>query len=84
MDQWPDAAKEVIAFQVNHLVLLALDAAESDTYMRRSLIAGAGRGVFAARDFVAGEYILPFFGQVIYHDLGTAVYQSDPDVTVRR
>lgn len=65
MDQWPDAAKEVIAFQDNHLVLLALDAAESDTDVRRSSIAGARRGVFAARDFVAGEYILPFYGQVI-------------------
>lgn len=77
VDFWPAAAADILAYGVDHRALLAVDAAASDTYVRRSSIAGAGRGLFAARDFLEGELILPFYGQVVYHDLDAAAYEAD-------
>lgn len=52
--------------------LLEADAAASGTFVRASTNPGAGLGVFATRPLVEGAAILPFFGQLVYHDLQVA------------
>ncbi|KAK1866197.1 hypothetical protein I4F81_008717 [Pyropia yezoensis] len=77
VDFWPAAAADILAYGVDDRALLAVDAAATDTYVRRSSIAGAGRGLFAARAVLEGELLLPFYGQVVYHDLDAAAYEAD-------
>lgn len=79
--EWPFRAAAALADRVDHVALAAVDAAGSGTYIKRSSIKGAGRGV--ARALTPGEYILPFFGQMAYQHLDDAVYQADPLLDVR-
>lgn len=76
VDQWPAAPATVLASGDDHRALAAVDAACSGTYVQRSSIPGAVRGVFAARAFATGECVLPFFGQIVYHDLDDDAYRG--------
>lgn len=75
LDQWPSGAASFYE-RVDSAVLLAADAAGNDVEIRPSTVPGGGRGVFALRDFVEGERILPFCGTLIYEDLSVAATSS--------
>lgn len=76
LDKWPvDAA--TFFFGVDPGVLLAADAGGNDVEVRTSTIPGAGQGVFALRDFVKGERILPFWGVLVFEDLSDAASSRD-------
>lgn len=64
--------------------LLQVDCDANDIFVAPSTIEGAGRGVFAARDFAVGEHILPLTGQIVYDDLTPALTSADPSLAVRR
>lgn len=72
--EWPTGAAEVLVRELEVLdeaglsFLLQADASASGTVVRQSSIPGAGLGVFATRSVRVGERILPFYGQVVYHD----------------
>lgn len=83
LDQWPSDA---VAFfhEVDPEALLAADAAGNDVEIRTSTIPGAGRGVFALRDFVKGERILPFWGFLVFEDLSAAAASNDDQEQQKR
>lgn len=58
--------------------LLEIDAAASGTLVADSSVDGGGKGVFATRDFEVGQTILPFTGQIVYHNLQHAAWSKDP------
>lgn len=79
-DFWPTTAQNSLS-QVDPAMLLAADAMGNDVRVSPSTVAGGNRGVFALRRFEVGEHILPFFGQVVHHDLDFAA--SSPVEEVR-
>lgn len=68
---WPAAAQNILR-QFDPDVLLAADARGNGVRVAASTIPGGDRGIFADRRFDVGERFLPFFGQVIHHDLDYA------------
>lgn len=84
VDLWPRPAANFLSARVDHRALAAVDAASSGTYVQWSSIAGAGRGLFAAREFAVAEVILPFFGQVVYHDMDDSFYANDSSAVGRK
>lgn len=68
---WPLVAQSTF-LQVDPGVLLAADAAGNGVRVGASTVIGGNRGIFALRQFEVGERLLPFFGQVIHHDLDFA------------
>lgn len=74
VDSWRASELDVFyAGQVNGS-LLQTDAAAYGTVVAPSAV--HGRGVFATRELEAGHRILPFFGQVVYHNLERAALTS--------
>lgn len=73
--RWPPSAVNVLRREMlvlgetGQARLLEADAEASGTTVRRSTVSGAGLGVFATRTLAVGDEILPFFGQIVYHDL---------------
>lgn len=77
--EWPLTAVNFLD-QADDDVLLAADAAGNDVRVGISTVPGAGRGVFALRDFQAGETLLPFWGPLVYEDLSAAALSGDPEL----
>lgn len=71
LDAWPSSAQAFYQ-NVDSDVMLAADAAGNDVEIRPSAVPGAGDGVFALRNFVKGERILPFWGPLVYEGLYAA------------
>lgn len=75
LHDWPPAAVDVLQSQMRVLGetgqsrLLEADAEANGTTVLPSTVPGAGLGVFATRQLSVNEHILPFFGQLVYHDL---------------
>lgn len=75
LHKWPVAAVDIlrreqaVIGETGCARLLEADAEASGTVVGPSTVPGAGLGLFAARDMAQGEVILPFFGQLVYHDL---------------
>lgn len=79
---WTEAELSVLLAEERTGSLLAADARASGTYVAPSDV--HGRGVFAARNISAGEQILPFYGQLVFHDLEVATPPSDARVSTAR
>lgn len=75
LHKWPAAAVDVlrreqaVIGETGHPRLLEADAEAVGTFVASSTVPNAGLGLFAARALKKGEVILPFFGQIVYHDL---------------
>lgn len=75
VDEWPDAVIQILRAErdvlglTGQVRLLEADAEASETVVQPSTVRHAGLGVFATRDFEVGHHFLPFFGQLVYHDL---------------
>lgn len=79
LSDWPCAA---VAFmrQIDDDVLLAANAAGNDVRVGTSTIPGAGKGVFALRDFDVDETTMPFWGTLVYKDLSAAAVSNVPEL----
>lgn len=84
VDHWPRPAANFLIARVDHRAIAAVDAEASGTYVQRSSVAGAGRGLFAARELTVGEVILPFFGQVVFRDMDDSFYANDSSAVGRK
>lgn len=90
VDEWPRDAVQVLVRELDVLnesglgFLLQADAAACGTEVRRSTIAGAGLGVFATREFTVGERLLPFYGQLVYHDLQVPARSGSARLATKR
>lgn len=83
LDQWPLGGVSAL-LRADTEDLLQVDCDYNDVFVARSTIEGAGRGVFAARDFAIGDRILPMTGQIVYDDLTAALTSADPSLAIRR
>lgn len=63
--------------------LLEADAEANGVVVQQSTVPGAGLGVFATRAFSAGDELLPFFGQLVYHDLQVPARSTRPRTSER-
>lgn len=77
VDFWHPSELDVLYAGQEDGSLLQTDAAASGTVVAPSTV--HGRGVFATRRLNVGRRILPFFGQVVYHDLESAALASCAD-----
>ncbi|KAK1862544.1 hypothetical protein I4F81_005112 [Pyropia yezoensis] len=86
---WPTKAADVFVRQgdvfglTGQPWLLEADAAAHGTTVQPSTLPGAGLGVFATRPLDVGAEILPFFGQLVYHDLQVAARSSRDRLSTR-
>lgn len=87
--RWPRRAIDVL-LREQHVIgetgqgrLLEADAEANGTVVQRSNVAGAGLGVFATRAFSVGDTLLPFFGQLVYHDLQVPARSTRPRTSER-
>lgn len=77
LDDWPRRAVDIlireqqVIGETGQPRLLEADAEASGAEVRPSTVPGAGLGLFATRTLAVGERI-PFFGQLVYHDLQVA------------
>lgn len=75
LHKWPVEAVDLLQDQVRVLGetgqsrLLEADAEASGTVVMPSTVPGAGLGVLATHELAVDQHILPFFGQLVYHDL---------------
>lgn len=82
--RWPRRAVDVLLREQNVLGetgqgrLLEADADANGTVVQRSTVPCAGLGLFATRAFTAGDTLLPFFGQLVYHDLQVPARSTRP------
>lgn len=74
VDYWRPSELDVLYAGQDDGSLLQIDAAASGTVIAPSSV--HGRGVFATRRLNVGRLILPFFGQVVYHDLESDALSS--------
>lgn len=82
VDLWDDAGLSVLRREQRRGSLLAADAADSWTVVAPSRIHGLG--VFATRPLRAPLRILPFYGQIVYHDLERATTSTDIYTQLRK
>lgn len=82
LSDWPPAMQAAYGVQ-DAAVLRDVKAASAGLYVARSSLAGgtSGLGVFAARRISEGDVVGPYFGAIVYTDLGakrikTARYAS--------
>lgn len=75
VDHWEERELGVPQREHRRGSLLAADAAASGTFVASSPIHGLG--VFAARPLSAGQHILPFYGQLVYHSLERAALSTN-------
>lgn len=89
VSKWPRGAVNVLAREMAVIGetglsrLLEVDAESSGTVVASSTVPGGGLGVFATRDIAAGTTILPFFGQLVYHDLQVAARSTGARLSTR-
>lgn len=87
--RWPRGAIDVLLREQNVIGetgqarLLEADAEASGTVVGRSTVPRAGLGVFATRAMSVGDDILPFFGQLVYHDLQIPARSTRPRTSNR-
>lgn len=87
--RWPRRAIDVLLREQQVLGetgqgrLLEADAEANGTVVQRSTVPGAGLGLFATRAFSAGDKLLPFFGQIVYHDLQVPARSNRPRTSQR-
>lgn len=87
--RWPRGAIDVLLRELSVIGetgqarLLEADAEANGTEVRRSTVPRAGLGVFATRAMSVGDDILPFFGQIVYHDLQLPARSTRPRTSER-
>lgn len=75
LHEWPERCMSICKSEVRDVDdagvpwLVHADAAAYGTEVRTSSIRGAGQRVFATCFIENDESIIPFFGQLVYHDL---------------
>eukprot|EP00170_Pyropia_yezoensis_P007721 contig_31769_g7745 len=83
LDAWPLGGISAL-LRADTEDLLRVDCRANGVIVAPSTIEGAGRGVFAGRDFAVSESILPITGQIVYDDLTPALKSADPSLGDRR